>query len=347
MNGPVWVYLDQCDGRVLTQSWEAMGAARTLGDEIGSDVTAIILGEDIKDAAQEALARGARQVWFADDSILKDFRPEPYTNVFVTQAKLENPSVVIFPNTSRARELAGMAAVDLNAGVIPDIISFEIQEGQIAVTRPVYAGKLLAKVVCSTQPQLITVRPRSFSPPPVQMDTTGEIQQIVPDFGESEIQTRVDGTVQGDESVSLNEATVVVSGGRGVANNPHLAPPDDLGGESEEVWRAKQGFQRLAELAAVLGGAVGASRAAVDAGYIPYEHQIGQTGKTVSPNLYIACGISGAIQHLAGMRTSKLIVAVNRDRDAPIFKFAQYGIVGDMHEIVPALTEAFRVRLER
>jgi len=347
MNGSIWVYLDQYNGRVLSQSWEAMGAAGALATEIGRDVTAIILGEGVKDAAQEALRRGARHVLMADDNLLKDFRPEPYTNVFVIQVKQDNPSIIFFPNTSRAREVAGMAAVDLNTGVIPDIIRFEVQNGEITATRPVYAGKLLAKVACSAQPQLITVRPRSFASPPVQADTGGEIHRIIPDFVESEIQTRVEGTLQGDESVSLNEATVIVSGGRGVANNPHLELPDDLGGDSEEVWRAKQGFQRLVELAAVLGGAVGASRAAVDAGYIPYEHQIGQTGKTVSPNLYIACGISGAIQHLAGMRTSKLIVAVNRDRDAPIFKFAQYGVVGDMHEIVPALTEVFRNRLDR
>jgi electron transfer flavoprotein alpha subunit len=165
-------------------------------------------------------------------------------------------------------------------------------------------------------------------------------------MAEAEMRTHVEEYIQAEAKVSLTDAAVVVSGGRGVANNPALQPPPGMDEKEAEKWRAQQGFKLIAELAEVLGGAVGASRAAVDAGYIPYVHQVGQTGKIISPDLYIACGISGAIQHQAGMRTSKMIVAINRDPDAPIFKLARFGVVGDIHEIVPALTQAFRLRLE-
>jgi electron transfer flavoprotein alpha subunit len=157
--------------------------------------------------------------------------------------------------------------------------------------------------------------------------------------------TKVVEYVQAEGGVTLGDAAVVVSGGRGVANNPELSPPPGMDEKQAEIWRAQQGFQLVQELADVLGGAVGASRAAVDAGYIPYKHQVGQTGKVVNPDLYIACGISGAIQHLAGMRNSKMIVAINKDPDAPIFKLARFGVVGDINKILPALTEAFRKRL--
>jgi len=155
----------------------------------------------------------------------------------------------------------------------------------------------------------------------------------------------VTGYTEAGSGVSLTDANVIVSGGRGVSNNPKLAPPAGMDEKQAEVWRAQQGFKLVGELASTLGAAMGASRAAVDAGYIPYAHQVGQTGKVVSPDLYIACGISGAIQHLAGMRTSKVIVAINKDADAPIFKLARFGVVGDLYEILPALTEAFRLKL--
>jgi electron transfer flavoprotein alpha subunit len=162
---------------------------------------------------------------------------------------------------------------------------------------------------------------------------------------ESEITTKVLGYSESAGGVSLNDAGVIVSGGRGVSNNPSLTPPDGLDDGEKEKWRAQEGFKLVGNLASVLGGAVGASRAAVDAGYVPYSNQVGQTGKVVSPDLYIACGISGAIQHLAGMRTSKLIVAVNKDPDAPIFKLTRFGVVGDLYDILPPLTEALRQRL--
>ncbi len=162
---------------------------------------------------------------------------------------------------------------------------------------------------------------------------------------EEAIATKVKAYAASEAGVSLTEAGVIVSGGRGLSNNPNLTPPEGMDDKQAEVWRAQQGFKLVNELASVLGGAVGASRAAVDAGYISYDHQVGQTGKVVSPDLYVACGISGAIQHLAGMRTSKVIVAINKDPDAPIFKLARYGVVGDLYAILPSLIEAFRQRL--
>jgi electron transfer flavoprotein alpha subunit len=255
------------------------------------------------------------------------------------------PEVILFPTTSRGRELAAMAAIDLNSGVLPDVIALEVVDGSLLATRPIYAGKLLSKVKCLTRPQLVTLRGRAFAKLPPDVSRTGTLTKLSPVLGEADIPTKVEGYIPGEAGVSLNDASVIVSGGRGVSNNPKLTPPAGMDEKQAEIWKAQQGFKLIEALAQVLHAAVGASRAAVDAGYIPYAHQVGQTGKVVSPDLYIACGISGAIQHQAGMRTSKVIVAINRDAEAPIFKLARYGVVGDLYAIIPALTEAFRKRL--
>jgi electron transfer flavoprotein alpha subunit len=189
------------------------------------------------------------------------------------------------------------------------------------------------------------LRGRAFGKPPPDTARTGTITRVSPVLAEGDIPSKVEAYSAGEAGVSLSDASVIVSGGRGVSNNPALTPPAGLDEKQAEIWKAQQGFKLIDDLAQVLHAAVGASRAAVDAGYIPYSHQVGQTGKVVSPDLYIACGISGAIQHQAGMRTSKVIVAINRDPEAPIFKLARYGIVGDLYAIIPALTEAFRKRL--
>jgi len=215
----------------------------------------------------------------------------------------------------------------------------------VVATRPVYAGKLLSKVVCKAQPQIITTRTRAFPSPQPDPAKSGTPTRVEPAVAEGGIGTQVVEYAAAEGGVSLSDAAVIVSGGRGVSNNPSLTPPAGLDEKQAEVWRAQQGFKLVGDLAQVLGAAVGASRAAVDAGYIPYEHQVGQTGKVVSPDLYIACGISGAIQHQAGMRTSKVIVAINKDPEAPIFKLARFGVVGDLYAVLPALTEAFRQKL--
>jgi electron transfer flavoprotein alpha subunit len=313
--------------------------------QLGAGITAVIFGKNVDAIATEAFKYGADEVLLADDTTLENYRSEPYTALLAKLAKDSSPEVILFPTTTRGRELAAMVAIDLNTGVLADVIGLEIQDGTLVATRPIYAGKLLSKVTCLTRPQLITFRGRIFTKPVPDASHTGTLTKVTPVMSEADILTKVESYAAGEAGVSLTDASVIVSGGRGVSNNPSLTPPSGLDEKQAEIWKAQQGFTLLGDLAQVLHAALGASRAAVDAGYIPYSHQVGQTGKVVSPDLYIACGISGAIQHQAGMRTSKVIVAINRDPEAPIFKLARYGIVGDLYQVVPALTEAFRQRL--
>lgn len=345
MADKVWVYIDQFNGEAIPSSWELFGAAQKLADEIGGGITAVVAGADVESVGKLAVQYGADQVYFSNDDTLQEFRAEPYASIMSGLASEHQPEVILFPTTSRGRELAAMVAVDLKTGVLPDVTDLEVQDGKVLATRPVYGGKLLSKVVCNAMPQLITLRVRAFSPPEIDSSRTGQIDQVPAAVAEDEIKSKVSGYTEGQKGVSLNDAAVIVSGGRGVSNNPALEPPAGMDEGEVEIWRAQEGFKLVRNLAGVLGAAVGASRAAVDAGYIPYEHQVGQTGKVVSPDMYIACGISGAIQHQAGMRTSKVIVAINKDPEAPIFKMARFGVVGDLFEILPLLTESLKTRL--
>jgi len=279
------------------------------------------------------------------DATLADYRSEPYTALIAKLAAGRVPEIILFPTTTRGRELAGMSAVDLNSGVLVDVIALEVQDGRVLATRPIYAGKLLAKVQCSAKPQIVTLRGRAFAKPEADESRAGVLTKVEAAMAEADITVKVVDYTTSEVGVSLTDAAVIVSGGRGVSNNPKLEPPADLSDGEKEVWRARKGFELVGGLAEALGAAVGASRAAVDAGYVPYSHQVGQTGKVVSPDLYVACGISGAIQHLAGMRTSKVIVAINKDPDAPVFKLARFGVVGDLFDILPHLTVALRERL--
>jgi electron transfer flavoprotein alpha subunit len=344
MSNKVLVYIDQFQGKALPASWEALGAGRTLADGLGGSLTALVVGSQVEGLAAEAFQYGADEVLLAEDESLADYRPEPIAGLLSRTAREQQAEVVLLPTTTRGRELAGMAAIDLNTGVLVDVTDLQLENGRLVAMRPVFGGKLLSRVVCDTSPQIATLRARAFPTPQADPGRSGSPVRIEADASD-EIKTKVLGYSQAEAGVSLNDAAVIVSGGRGVANNPKLQPPSGMDEKAAEVWKAQQGFKLLGDLADVLGGALGASRAAVDAGYVPYNHQVGQTGKVVSPDLYIACGISGAIQHQAGMRTSKLIVAINRDGEAPIFKMARYGVVGDMHEVIPALTEALRKRL--
>jgi electron transfer flavoprotein alpha subunit len=343
MANEVYVYIDHFDGQELPASWEALGAASKLASSLGGDVTAVLLGHKVDALAKQAIEYGANQVLVKDDAALKEFRPEPFASMLSGIAA--DAEVLLLPTTGRTRELAGLVAVDLETGVIPDVIAFEISDGAVLATRPIYAGKLMSKVVCQERrPQILALRTRSFPIPEMDSGRSGDVVAV--EAAVEEALTEVIGYGESASGVSLTDAAIIVSAGRGVSNNPQLQPPDDISDEKDqEVWRAQQGFEMIGELAEVLGAAVGASRAAVDAGYVPYVRQVGQTGKVVSPDLYIAAGISGAIQHLAGMRTSKTIVAINKDSEAPIFKLARFGVVGDMHKIVPALTEALKERL--
>ena len=334
-----WVYIDHFKGEALAASWEAIGAAKALG----SDVSAVILGAGVEALANTAFEYGADEVLLGDNAALEDFRVENYATALSALASDVDLGLLLFPTTSRGRELAGMTAIDLNSGVLVDVVALEMDGDKVVATRPIYAGKLLQKTICNATPQIVTLRGRAFVMPEAEAGRTGTLTKVEVNIGEEK--STVEGYAEAGGGVSLTDAAVSVSGGRGTSNNPNIEPPADLDDDAAEVWRAQQGFALIGDLAETLGAAIGASRAAVDANYIPYANQVGQTGKVVSPDLYIANGISGAIQHLAGMRNSKVIVAINKDPDAPIFKKARYGVVGDLHQIVPALTEAMKAKL--
>ncbi|MBI4630483.1 MAG: electron transfer flavoprotein subunit alpha/FixB family protein [Chloroflexi bacterium] len=298
----IFVYIDQFKSKALPASWEALGAAKKLAGEMNASVTALVFGSGVEAIAKEAFTYGADSVTMCDDATLADFRAKPYAALLASTCKGGSPDVVLTPATTRARDLFGMASVDLNT------------------------GKLLSTVVCKTKrPQMIMLRPRAFPKPDPDSSKSGSINKVSAVLSEDQIETKVSGYAIDEGKVSLADAKIIVSGGRGVGG--------------------PEGFVPVRELAETLGAALGASRAAVDAGWIPYANQVGQTGRTVSPDLYVACGISGAIQHQAGMRSSKLIVAINKDADAPIFKLARYGVVGDLFKIVPALNAEFKKRL--
>jgi electron transfer flavoprotein alpha subunit len=341
----VFVYIDHHDGQAVGASWEAVGAAVTLGQALSSGVTALVVGGSVRALAEEAIAHGASQAIVREASELKDFRPEPYADVVSGVLREHQPEVLVLPTTGRTRELAAMVAVDLETGVTPDAVSLEIDQGSVLATRPIYAGKLLTQEVArERRPQVVMTRTRAFPRPAPDASRRGDVNAGAASSTSS--RTEVLGYKAAESGVSLTDAAVIVSGGRGVSNNSRLTPPAEITDEKQkEIWRAQHGFELVRQLAAALGAAVGASRAAVDAGYIPYANQVGQTGKVVSPDLYVACGISGAIQHLAGMRTAKTIVAINKDPEAPIFRLARFGIVGDLFDILPALTEAFKAKL--
>ena len=322
----VLVWIEQHEGQAALVSWQAVGLGRRIGDGLGEPVTALVFGTNANALAQEAIHCGADNVIICDDPTLAEFRVEPYATLLSSLAKDRSPSVIIAGATTRGRDILGAAAVDLEAGLIADATGVELKDSVLHVTRPVYAGKLMATVlIAGSNPQMLTIRNRAFPTPEPDASRSGNVESVPAVMAEDDIATKVVGFEVAEGEVSLTDAGIIVTGGRGVGG------PD--------------GYGPLKDLCEVLGAALGASRAAVDAGWIPYAHQVGQTGKVVSPDLYIACGVSGAIQHQAGMRTSKIIVAINKDDEAPIFKLAHYGIVGDLFDIVPALTAAFKEKL--
>ena len=332
-----FVYVDHFKGEIQPASWEAIGLGKTLGS-----VSAVVFGSGVDAVVKAAFEYGADEVFVADDPALEDFRAEPYASTFSALVSSQSPDLILFPITARTRELAAMSAVDLNTGVLTDISALDMDGDTLIATRPIYEGKVMEKTVCSAKPVMASIRPRFFPKSEHDASRSGTATKVEV---KSDALTTIEGYSASEAAVNLGDAPVIVSGGRGVSNNPSLTPPDGLSEGEAEIWRAHQGFALIGELAGVLGGAVGASRAAVDGGYIPYAHQVGQTGKVVTPDLYIACGISGAIQHLVGMRNAKVIVAINKDADAPIFTQARYGVVGDLFKIVPAVTAEFKKKL--
>ena len=324
-----WVYIDHFKGEAVSASWEAIGVGKTFGP-----VSALVFGSKVAALAQAAFEFGADEVLLADDPALADFRAETHASTLTALASADSPDLILFPTTFRAREMAAMTAIDLNTGVLVDVTILEESGGVITATRPIYEGKLSEKTVCAARPQLITLRGRAFPRPDRVAGRSATLTQVA---AQTTALTTVEGYSAGESGVSINDAGVIVAGGRGVSNNPGLG--------LDEKATAEKGFSLVGDLAALLGGAIGASRAAVDAGYIPYSHQVGQTGKVVSPDLYIAAGISGSIQHIVGIRTAKLVVAINKDAEAPIFSVSRFGVVGDLFTFLPLLTAAFKKKL--
>ncbi|MEW6547371.1 MAG: FAD-binding protein [Bacillota bacterium] len=322
----VWVFVEHRRGRVAPVVYELLGQARQLAGRLGAAVSAVLVGEGVAPLAGELVARGADQVLVVEDPALSDLREEPVAAALADLVWERKPEIFLFGATALGRSLAPRLAARLGTGLTADCTGLDIDpERRLLVqTRPAFGGNLMAVVICPRhRPQMATARPRVFRPLAPDPGRRGEIVSFPVDGSRLLCRTRLlEYAEEVTETVKLEDADIIVAGGRG------------LGGP--------ESFSLLFELARLLGGAVGASRAAVDAGWIPYYHQVGQTGKTVAPKVYIAVGISGAIQHLAGMSSADVIVAINKNPQAPIFKVANYGIVGDLFEVVPALVGALR-----
>ena len=326
MANDVFVWIEQSDGSADPIAWEMIGAGRGIADALGGRVTACVLGAGVDGLAQEAVQRGADSAILVNDATLATYRLEAFAATLVELAKQHQPAVFLMGASSRGRELAPYVAAKLGVGLAADCVEIGVDGASLVATRPALAGNVITKITYSeARPQMATLRRRVFAPLDPDSNRDGQVVTAGAVLAEDEIRTKVVEFVTQKGEVNLTDANIIVSGGRGVGG------PD--------------GFEPVRVLAETLGGAMGASRAAVDAGWIPYVHQVGQTGKTVQPDLYIAVGISGAIQHLAGMKTSKVIVAINKDSEAPIFKMATYGVVGNLFDIVPALIEEFKKRL--
>ena len=324
----ILVWIEQNDGQAVSNCWELLAKAKELGRDLGADVAALLIGSDVNEAAQQASAYGADQIYAATASNMTHFRLQPYA-VIAEQAVERTDAIAFLTNASiRGGVLAATVACRRNAGIAANATDLWVEDGRLFAARTIYSGNIQAKIQFESPLAVASVRPRSF-PMPAPNGGSGAVEDLDVKPHEDDISQKINDFRAADAGeVSLTDAHIIVSGGRGVAEDP------------------KKGFELVGELAGTLGAALGASRAAVDAGFIPYKHQVGQTGKTVRPDLYIACGISGAIQHLAGMGNSKIIVAINKDPDAPIFQRAKYGIVDDLFKTVPALTAEFSKRLK-
>ncbi len=304
---------EQIDGVFRKAAFEAVSEGKRIAKATGTKLTALVMGSGMEEAAKKLAAYGADEIVVVDDPALKEFLVDLYTDAAAQVVEAKKPSVIVSAATSLGKDLCARLSARLDAALATDCVAVECDAGKIKVTRPMYGGKILAKVQLEGSPKIVAIRPNAMGATESAGD--GVVEKFSANLGAGALKF-VEKTMETGK-VELTEADVVVSGGRG------------MGGAD---------FKLLEELAAVLGGAVGASRSAVDEGWRPHSDQVGQTGKVVSPNLYIACGISGAIQHLAGMSSSKVIVAVNKDPEAPIFSKADYGIVGDLFEVLPAIT---------
>jgi electron transfer flavoprotein alpha subunit len=324
----VWVFAEQNHGVVSQVAFELLGEGRKLADTLSVPLSAVLIGNNVPKQAKKLIAYGADNVYYVEHQSVENYNDESYTDIFVQLIEEYKPEIVLIGATTYGRSLAPRVASRLNTGLTADCTGLEIdpEERLLLQTRPAFGGNLMATIICPNhRPQMSTVRPKVMKPLEPDYSRTGEIIQpgvIIPE----NLKVKVLDVVQTVcETVSLSEADIIVSGGRGL-------------GEAKN-------YALVEELARVLGGAAGASRAIVDAGWVDYSHQVGQTGKTVGPKVYFACGISGAVQHLAGMSSSDIIIAINKNPDAPIFKIATYGIIGDVREILPELIKQFKDKL--
>lgn len=322
----VWAFVEHYEGQARSVGFELLGQGRKLADALGEELAAVIVGHQVEKLAADAIAGGADKVYLVDGPEYKHYTTDAYTIAFVDLIQTYKPSALLMGATNDGRDLAPRIAGRVGTGLCADCTDLGIDEktNVVAWTRPAFGGNIMATIFCPEhRPQMGTVRPKVFKRPEPDLSRTGEIIRVASKVQGADIRTRFVELLQVcGPSCNLEEAEIIVSGGRG------MGKPEN--------------FCLIEELAGALGGAVGASRAAVDAGWKPALHQVGQTGKTVGPKIYFACGISGAIQHLAGMSSSDIIIAINKDPDAPIFKVADFGIVGDVLEVLPILTEEFR-----
>jgi electron transfer flavoprotein alpha subunit len=321
----VSVFVEQRANVIQNVSLELLGEGRILADKLGTNLTAIILGHDIKDLSKNLVYYGADKVLFAQDAELENFRTEPYCEVLTNIIKENKFEIVLIGATNIGRDLAPRIAGRIGTGLTADCTDLEIdsESNLLLQTRPAFGGNIMATIICPEhRPQISTVRTGVMNKMEKDASRKGEIFEVLVDLSKSVIRTKIKGIFKAKKIVNLDEAEIIVSGGRGVGS--------------------KERFEVIENTAEALGGVVGASRAAVDAGWIDHNHQVGQTGKTVSPRIYIACGISGAIQHQAGISKSDVIIAVNKSPDAAIFDIADYGIVGDLFKILPLLVEEFK-----
>ncbi len=326
----IQVFIEQREGIIQPVSFELLGEARRLADELKEKVVAIFPCHGLADQAQMLIEYGADEVLIMDAPELKDYITEEYTQAVCNLILTTKPSIVLIGASTIGRDLGPRLSARIGTGLTADCTRLEIsEEGELMMTRPAFGGNLMATIMCTEhRPQMSTVRPGVMKRIPRDASRHGEVCSYTPEFDRSKIKVQLLETVHADKDlVDITEAKILISGGRGVGS--------------------QAGFERLTELASTIKAEVATSRAMVDAGIMPHDRQVGQTGKTVRPDLYLACGISGAIQHLAGMEESELIIAINKDKYAPIFQVADLGIVGDVHKIIPLLTERLKKEMAK
>lgn len=326
MSKNVYVFTEQRDGEIQKVGIELIGKARELADALSQEVVAVLLGSGIKEKAETLIKHGADKVIVVDDPMLAEYVTEPYTKAIYEVIKAEEPEIMLYGASSIGRDLAPRVSARVHTGLTADCTGLEIDEETklLRMTRPAFGGNIMATILCADfRPQMATVRPGVMKALAEDATRTGEIKEFPVTFTDADMNVKIREVVKAEhKAVDITEAKRLVSGGRGIGN--------------------AEGFAMIKELAEALDGEIASSRACVDAGWIAKDEQVGQTGKTVRPELYVACGISGAIQHVAGMESADYIVAINKDETAPIFEVADLGIVGDLKVIVPKLAEAIK-----